>query len=175
VQGDVNQDFLGFGKGLMHKFGIPAARAQEFVNEYTNFTAAQQAAEAQRQDAVINEIKTREGAAFDAKVAKGQQVVKALQLPAQLLGQIEQNIGTGPMLQLFMALGSKAGEGSFLPASGGAQPLDPSQMAPNDAQREIDRLLQDEKFSTAYYGAQEPGHAEALKQMEALYAARSRR
>ena len=170
----VNGEFLTFGRSLMHKFGVPAERAQEFVDDYLGYSQKAAAAESARQEQVITEIKQREGAAFDQKVARGQEAVRKLGLSAEVLGGVEKQLGTGPMLQLFMALGSKLAEGSFVPASGSA-PVDPSQMSADQAKTEIDRLQADETFSKAYYDAQHPEHATALKRMEALYAARSRR
>lgn len=174
-EGQVNGEFLTFGRGLMHKFGVPAERAQEFVNDYMAYEQKTAAAEGQRQEQVITEIKQREGAAFESKVARGQEAVRKLGLSAELLGSVEKQLGTGPMLQLFMALGSRISEGQFLTGGGGGAAPDPAQMNAAQATAEINRLQADDAFSKAYYDAQHPEHGSALKKMEALYAARSRR
>lgn len=59
-------------------------------------------------------LKDKYGADYDSKIAKGSTVIKNLGLTTEALGQIEQQIGTGAFVDLFISIGEKIDEGAFI-------------------------------------------------------------
>lgn len=168
-----DEKFTKFGTTLFHEMGLSPANAQKAVDKWNAFVQ-EQTGGALQQSQQQNEtemlaLETKWGDKLDEYKAAGQRVVKSLGLDAATIDKIEGSIGTAAVVGLLANLGMKAGEATW--AGGGAptDPNDPSGMTPQAAQAKITQLQGDAAFQTRYMNRMDPGHAEAVKTMEALF------
>jgi len=66
-----------------------------------------------KMEAEVQALKNKYGTEFDAKITKGKKVVSDLGLSNEALSQIEKETGSTAMVDLFIRLGDKIGEGTF--------------------------------------------------------------
>jgi len=78
----------------------------------------------------------------------------------------ETGLGNHPeMLRVFAKVGEKLGEDSLIVGSG----LGANQMSPEQARTEIQNRYSDKEFSKAYRDNREPGHRQAMQDMDKLF------
>lgn len=176
---------VDFAKKLAFLWGVPKAKFQDGINEWQKFSAEQKAsmetASKLANDAAVTEFKTKKGeAVYNAEIAAGQNVVKALKAKGSIsqatLEAVEKNIGTIALLELLCGVGAGMKEGGTLGLSTTqVAPTDPSQMSKEQATAEINRLQGDTEFLAKYQTATHPEHAAAVERMKLLFEAQARR
>lgn len=182
---DTTPELQNFARSFFHSMGIPpsqAPRALELWNNFAKQSNEQFAAKlTEMGNQAVAALKTEYGDQFDGFVKEGKAGVAKLGLKPEELKRIEAVAGTGPMLKLFAALGKAMGGGAASGdplagggGQGGAGGGNPAQMTPQQANAEIKRLEGDADFQKKYWSATEPGHAEAVERMNALYMAASK-
>jgi hypothetical protein len=148
-----------------HALGLPQRQAEGILK----FHAAQQAAaREQLQTLGVNSLTEEWGAAFDDRVKVA---VKAAELyGGPELMQVLKDTGLGyhpAIVRAFAKVGMEITEPGELRGGSGGQRTG-GRLAPAEAQAEIGKLYQSAEFTKAYYDRDNPGHAEAVRRMEAL-------
>ena len=171
IEGDPRM--IKFAQELAFNLGIHPKRAQELVvNPWQQFAAEMNAASVQEANAKneqeANAVRTKWGANFESLRAGGERVAKSLKLDPATLTAIEAHIGAAPLMDLFAQLGKLSAEGGMIGGAGGNS-TDPVNMTPEQVQQKINEKMADAQFQTAYRDRQNPGHARAVEEMEALH------
>jgi hypothetical protein len=167
-----------FGKKIAYELGLSPKLAETVLaSKWNEFVAAQntQGAETDRvaNEQVIADLKTNWKGDFDANLAAGNRVVKALEKAGfanEDIAKLEQHVGVATVVKLMATIGKMTGEAGFMEQTPGGSFRDPSQLSPEQAKGEIERLTSDKDFQTRYLTKTDAGHEQALKHMEALYA-----
>jgi hypothetical protein len=167
-----------FGKQIAYELGLSPKLAETVLaSKWNNFVKAQNtsSAEADRvaNEATIAELKSTWQGDFDANLAAGNRVLKSLEkagFSTQDMASLEQNIGVAAVVKLMATIGKMTGEAGFMDNQSPGGFRDPSQLSPEQAKGEIERLTGDKDFQEKYLKAADPGHANAVKHMESLYA-----
>lgn len=169
--------FVEFGTKALHKIGASPKEAQEFVNEWNAFVGAQTAealaAEQAANEAEVTALETKYGPRLTELQTAGGRVVQALGLDQQMVDKLQDKVGYGAVMELFIALGTKITESNSSWLKGGGAPPananDPSTMTPQAAQARISQLQGDADFQVKYTTRNHPEHEWAVSQMEALH------
>jgi len=163
-----------FGKNLFHEMGLSNDRAQKAADKWNEFVAAQEAQflaeDKKRNDEALDALTSKWGPELEQNKAAGKRAVEALGLSADLISQIEQNIGSAPVVELLAAIGRKSDEGGFTSGAGKYDPNNPETMTKQQATARIAELQGDADFQKKYGDKAHPEHAEAVKLMERLFA-----
>lgn len=165
---------------VLHQAGLTQRQVAAIVPKWNEMQAAAAAAQAQQTKTEIAEADAalgREwGAAKDAKLGLAREAIdffagelklgdglkKALERP----GPDGKPIGNDPAFaRLFAYLGENMKEDGLIGKGGASDAL----FSPNEALQQIAGLQGDEKFMRAYLKKTDPGHADAVKRMQALY------
>jgi hypothetical protein len=180
-----NDNFKKFAKGFLHKAGVPKALVQPLLAEWGKFAietnTMAEVGQKKMNDDAVTAMKTRLGAdVFTAKTALAQNVFKVMQangsISKETLAAVEANIGAAPLLELMFAIGQGMKEGAVIGNGGNtATPTDPSQMTPEQADAEIQRLTKDADFQKKYTDKRAEGHDVAVERMKMLFEAKVRR
>lgn len=173
---EVDKDLEALGRNIFHKLGVPTAKAQEAIDMWNEAVGKKiqgntEAARVANETELADLAKTW-GADLEKNRAAGERVMKALNLDAAFMAKIEGQIGSAAVVELLAKIGRKSDEGSFKAGEENppVNPNDPSTMNGEQAQARIKELQQDTTFMAKYSDKNNPGHADALKMMEALYA-----
>lgn len=163
---------LAFDLGVSPKMAesVLAAKWNKFVGELDAEEA--QAAKTRNEQYIAN-LKTQWGGEYETNLAQGNRVMEALKkngMSDEDFAAIEAAVGVPQVVRLLATLGKLTGEAGFIGSGGGGGNADVASMSPEQATAEINRLNNDAAFQKQYTGKNEPGHADAVKRMEALYA-----
>lgn len=156
----------------LHEAGVPKRQAQLIASKWNEFSAAleeQQAKDFQAQtERDYAALKGEWGAAAAQNEEMARRAVaqfgQEAGLDAEGLTKLEKAIGTGPMLKLFNAIGSKFAEGTFV---GGNAPAG-YKMTPAQAQAEITKKFSDTEFMDRYMNQDEKIRKVAIEEMAEL-------
>ena len=168
-----------FGKKIAFELGLSPKLAETVLaSKWNEFVQGrnQQTAETDRQanETTITELKANWKGDFDANLAAGNRVLKALEKAGFSnadMAKVEQHIGVAEVVKLMATIGRMTGEGAFMDnMQPGGSFRDPGQLSPEQAKGEIERLNADKDFQTKYLTKTDQGHEQAVKHMEALYA-----
>lgn len=170
----VDENMMKFGKDLFHEMGLNNKQAQAAMDKWNKFAAAAGGAsvEADRiaNDKAVDALMASYGEEGKKNQAAGERVTRALGLSADNLAKIESAIGGAAMIDLFVRIGQKSGEGGLKGGSETVQdPNDVTLLTPAQAQTKIESLQGNPEFMKKYNDKQHPEHATALAQMEALF------
>jgi hypothetical protein len=169
-----DETMLKFGKDLFHQMGLSNEAAQRSAKTWNDFVVEQNtAAETKRVDdnaADLDALVVEWGADLDANKAAGQRVVASLGMSDDDMAKLDGAMGTATVVRLLASIGRKSDEGGFTAGSQNGDPNDPSTMTKEQAQAKISALGSDAEFQKAYTDNKHPGHLDAVKRMEALYA-----
>lgn len=175
---NVSEPMVQFGREMFHKIGVPANQAQAALNMWESFIGEQNRTATSKLEkdntAEVQAIKDRLGAGADEFLAGGKRTVQAMGLSDASLARLEDAAGAGAVVELMGIIGKGLSEGNFTPG-GGSGGIDAHLATPEAAQAEINRLQGDGEFGKKYRDAKHPEHGEALKRMEALFAAVSKK
>ncbi len=165
---------VGFAQSLAYDLGVPPKRAQELIvdkwQQFAKTTNEKAHADSVAANAAEAEtVKTKWGANFDTFLAAGQRAAKSLGLDAAELAKIEGAIGAAPMMNLFALLGQKSAEGG-LPSGDPSRAADPSNMTPQAAQAEAERMRADPAINKILMDKTDPQHANMVAKLEQLHA-----
>lgn len=167
-----------FASGLAFKLGLsPKAAESIMATEWNSFVGKMNAQTAQKAEAdnaaTLAALKTEWKGDFQANMARGQQVLNALDKQGFTqadLASVERSIGVPAVVKLLATIGKLSGEGNFMDNSGGGGGgNDPSTMTPEQAKNEIIKLKGDKDFQKAYMTAEDPGQKAAAERMKKLY------
>lgn len=166
----VDDGLMGFARGAFHKAGLNNAQAQELADDWNAFQADQYKAFTDQNAKEVTDLETRWGADLEKNKAAGQRVLQALGLGEDVMARFENSVGDAAVIETLAMIGRKADEGGLMVPNSGDNPDDVTQMTKEAAQSEITKLSADDDFQKAYTDMKHPGHAEAVKRMEALFA-----
>ena len=174
---DADPGMVDFGKSLAFKLGLsPKAVESIMVTEWNNFVTKMNQTGVQQQEQTNNqalaEIKATWKGDYAANLARGQQVLQALDKAGFSdadLASVEKAVGIPAVVKLLATIGKLSGEGNLMSTGGGGGQTDPASMTPEQAKSEITRLTADKDFQKTYMGEHEPGHKDAVTRMEVLY------
>jgi hypothetical protein len=170
---EADAGMLAWAKPAFHEAGLTPKQAQILSDKWNAYAAqtAQQSTEADAtaNQAALDKLNAEWGADLDKNREAGKRAMQALGVDADLVSAIEQNIGSAPIVKLLALIGRKADEGGFI-GSQNADPNNPDTMTKEQANARITQLQGDPEFMRKYTTANDPGHAEALKTMERLFA-----
>jgi hypothetical protein len=159
---------------LFHKAGLTSQQAQAVAagwDEVANARVAEVIEQAEQENTqALQELQQRWGANLEANKAAGRRVIDALQLSEDLMQKVENAMGVAPVVELLAAIGTKAGEGSLLSSDTGGDPNNPDTMSKDQATAKITELQGDADFQKKYTDANHPGHRDAVRLMERLFA-----
>lgn len=169
----VSEPMVEFSRKMFHEIGVPANQAQKALQMWENFIGEQNAtlnsaSEALNQ-AQVDAVKASLGSGADDFFANAKRAVIAMGLSNDALAKLEAAAGAGAVVELMGKIGKGLKEGAFTPGVGGG--ADDALTSPEAAQTEINKLQGNKEFLDKYTNKQHPEHTEALKRMEALFAA----
>lgn len=163
-----NEKFGEWFSKTAHELGLNRNQAEALFKKYDEFAGAEQAqTEAQlkaESDKLINDLKTKWGAAHDQNLAVAKQAATQFGIDADMLNKMESSLGFAKTMEFLHSVGSKIGEPSF--ESG--KPLKAAvQLTPAQARERINQLIQDKDWSAKYVngGVQEREEMERLNKM----------
>jgi hypothetical protein len=165
-----------FAKTLAYDLGLTPKEAQVMAAKYDAFAGTHFAEKANADkaanEAAISALETswKTKGELEPMKAAGLRAIQGLGLQEATLQKIEGQIGHAAVIELLALVGSKAGEGGSFKSDGGTGGNDNPMASPEAAKAEIDRLGNDAVFQKAYTTKNDPGHIDAVKRMEALYA-----
>jgi hypothetical protein len=175
----VAEDVVTASRSAFHEAGLTPRQAQIMAKHMQTVAGKQaEAAAGQKAQSTAEEVAAlqqewngQNGAgSWDQNIAAGQQAFRALGLDSGTVDAIEGQMGFAPLMKLMAAIGrGMPGEG-VVPGGQGGGNADPSQMTPQMAQAEIDRLHADKDFQEKYLNNMNPEHKAAVQRMSALYA-----
>lgn len=170
----VDEAFLKWGKEAFLKHGVTPTQAKGLADDWNTYVAERNgtALEADRaaNERDLNDLQTRWGNELEQNKAAGNRAVKALGLSNQLIERIEANIGSAAIVELLATIGRKSDEGGFMNGNNSGDPNDPANMSKEQASARIKELQGDAEFGKKYTDPKHPGHADAVKMMERLFA-----
>lgn len=168
----ITDDDSKFVKSLFHEAGLTKKQAEQVYGKYLGRQAEQykKAQDDYRQAVQVQEQRMRQqyGDQYDVKVAMARNMVNALGGSdfANFLNQT--GLGDHPQLvNIFIRLGELAASDPVIRDKFASQGHTGSK---DEAMTEIAKLNADPNFMKAYTTADDPGHVDAVKRMERLYA-----
>lgn len=170
----VNDAMVEFARTTFHEAGLTPSQAQLVADKWNEFTAQQsegfQAQITEQNDTELKALEAKWGADLDKNTAAGRRAVEALGLDAELIGKVEQNIGSAAVVELLATIGRKSDEGGFATSAQGGDPNNPDAMSKEQASAKITELQSDQEFQKKYTDANHPGHKDAVDFMQRLFA-----
>lgn len=164
-----------FARTAFHEAGLTPRQAQLVADKWNAYVAEQsqqgQQQSTQQNDQEIAALETKWGGNLEKNKAAGQRAMQALGLSPELVTRVENQIGTAAIVELLAAIGSKAGEGSFVNnGNGQGDPNDPANMTKEQAQARVAALQADPAFQLKYTDKKHPEHESAVRMMVGLFA-----
>lgn len=164
-----SDEFAGAYRAAAHANGLTAKQAAAmhdwFVKSTIDAEQAKGAQAAESGKALDTELRTKWGAAYDAKVAAGKRAAKAF-APADVLDKLEASIGSPALMEMFANIGEKMGEDGLVGTGSGGVTLTPQQaqaeIAKMDAQMNDPKGPAMDKFH--------PEHEAWIRRREQLFA-----
>jgi hypothetical protein len=164
-------------KELLHKLGATPDKAQEVYSEWVAMEQELMALEkTQYQEENTKalealEQKWKAQGNLQGMQKAGQTAAQALGYTAEEIDQLSDVLGDARVVDLFARIGSAVPEGKFKDGgTNNADPSNPETMTPDQAKEAIATLRSDAEFNKKLNDKNEPGHEDALKRLEKLYA-----
>ena len=168
---DYDADMEASMKKIMHAAGLTQRQAAAVYNGYMEYTLDKHQTASNddqtTQAGWYEQLQKEFGKAFDESIDLSQRA--ALEYGGQeFLTWLDQSgMGNHPMMvKMFAAIGKQMSEGKIE----GDSSRNDFALTPAAAEREINRLNQDENFMKRYLSSDQPGHKEAVEQMQKLFA-----
>jgi len=172
VQAD--EGMMQFARSAFHEAGLTPAQAQLVADKWNEFAAQQsegfQTQITEHNDQELQALQTKWGGDLEKNKAAGQRAVQALGLDAELIGKVEQQIGSAAIVELLATIGRKSDEGGFTTSPQGGDPNNPDTMTKEQASAKITELQVDQEFQKKYTDRNHPGHKDAVDLMQRLFA-----
>lgn len=170
---EVNEDFQGFAKDMFHKAGLTSRQAAAVTEEYNNYLAEQHQAQQEKLQAQFTEehetLKREWGNGYDRQLRVAQQAAEQLGIEADQIDQLEQTMGFAGTMKLFSKIGRAFGEDGFVDPETGDRGFN-NQMTPAEAKAAYGKFLSDDGNRAALMNKNHPGHTEAMKEKNRLFA-----
>ncbi len=161
--------FTDWAKGTFHKLNLTSEQGQKIVQQFQEFTSAQETeakaqytADIQKQNATLQK---EWGAAYNQNVARAQQAYRTFGLQDNAVKALETAIGFDGVMKFMHSLGEKIGEHSFVAGDGAQTFGEGSVLTPDQARSKIDALKMDGSFRDRYL----KGDVKARAEMERLH------
>tara|TARA_R100001594_G_scaffold52626_1_gene86156 strand:- start:15246 stop:16103 length:858 start_codon:yes stop_codon:yes gene_type:complete len=170
IVGDDPEGTLDGYKEFAHHHGLTQSQAESILNLYGEIQEdeAREYQEAQRQLDINGQIELQKewGKNFDGKMDMASRAFAEFSTTELKKMMDETGLGNHPeMLRVFAKVGERLGEDSLIVGSG----LGANQMSPEQARTEIQNRYSDKEFSKAYRDNREPGHRQAMQEMDKLF------
>ena len=170
----VDDGMMQFARSTFHEAGLTPAQAQLVADKWNEFAAQQgegfQTQITEQNDQELQALQTKWGGDLEKNKAAGQRAVQALGLDAELIGKVEQQIGSAAVVELLATIGRKSDEGEFTISPQGGDPNNPDTMSKEQAAGKIAELQADQEFQKKYTDRNHPGHKDAVDLMQRLFA-----
>lgn len=170
----VDDGMMQFARSAFHEAGLTPAQAQLVADKWNEFAAQQgegfQTQITEQNDQELQALQTKWGGDLEKNKAAGQRAVQALGLDAELIGKVEQQIGSAAIVELLATIGRKSDEGGFTTSPQGGDPNNPDTMTREQASAKITELQADQEFQKKYTDRNHPGHKDAVDLMQRLFA-----
>jgi len=160
-----NEAFTKWYTETAHKLGLNRNQAEALFKSYDEYSKAEITAfEAQQKAAnekLVNELKTKWGAAYDQNVSVAKQAAVQFGVDEAMVTKLESVLGFQKTMEFFNAIGSKIGESEFVegkPASANKA------YTPEGAKAKINDLMNDKDFVRKYID----GDQQSRQEMERL-------
>lgn len=164
------EEFTKTFRPILHGLGLNQAQVTQLTtawNAYmkTTVEAGDRAQEQQEQLDLQNLHREWPGETFTQREEMARRAVREFVNPlvggdqakaGELLGNIEDAIGTANFLKLFSGIGEKVGEGTFI----GSNKPSTFGMTPAAAKSQLDQNMQDKDWATAVYNKKQPQYGE---------------
>ena len=163
-----NEKFGEWFSKTAHELGLNRNQAEALFKKYDEFAGAEQSqTEAQlkaESDKLINDLKTKWGAAHDQNLNVAKQAATQFGIDADMLNKMESSLGFAKTMEFLHTVGSKLGEPSF---EAGKPLRNDVQLSPSQAKERISQLILDKDFSNKYVngGVQEREEMRRLNEM----------
>ena len=170
IVGDDPEGTLDGYKEFAHHHGLTQSQAESILNLYGEIQEdeSREYQEAQRQLDINGQIELQKewGKNFDGKMDMASRAFAEFSTPELQKMMDETGLGNHPeMLRIFAKVGERLGEDSLIVGAG----LGANQMSPEQSRTEIQNRYSDKEFSKAYRDNREPGHRQAMKDMDKLF------
>ncbi len=151
---------------MFHEIGLSKAQAKTLIDR-THTTAQEKASVlAERQVSQnreeLTELKSEWGVAYDQRLQIVDKAADQFNISQEDLGTLRSTLGLKRTLNLLHDIGSKLGEDSFVPSSGGQR--GPERLSPAAATEKLKMLKGDAEWVNRYYNLDK----EAMKEHDAL-------
>jgi len=150
-----------------HKLGLNRNQAEALFKSFDEY-AKVEATEVETQhkakaDQMVNELKTKWGAAYDQNLTVAQSAAKQFGITSEQVAQLESVMGFQPVMELLNNIGAKIGEPDFVGGTG-AKGFGTKVLPPAQAKEKINQLMQDTEWFNRYYN----GDVQAKQEFENL-------
>lgn len=143
-----NEDQYNWYKDAAHKIGLSDAQTSALGQAWDERSAEMFKSDVDSSETQMQAIKDKLGDDYDAKIAAGKSVVAGLGLSDKALANIEGQIGTTDVVDLFVRIGEKVGEGAF--NNGLADPDSNIRLTKEQALEKVESFNNDEKLQKLY-------------------------
>lgn len=168
---EVNEDARKKLFQAAYSMGLNKQQAARLYRHYAESVgeAAKQSQEAaqQRREAALNQLKSEFGEAFDQNIAMAQNAIRELGGEELLNSLVESGYADDPAMVRFAHNVGRMLATDEITGGGRNQGF---VLSPDDARRKINSMLGDETFQRVYRDKNHPGHAEAVREMQEMYA-----
>lgn len=114
-------------------------------------------------------LKTEWGAAFDANLQVAQEATKKMGWTKDQVDAMQIALGYDGVMKLAYDIGKKAGEGTFVNGdNGGRSGTGSDAMTPEQAKKELEKLMGDDEFKKAWMDKNHPKHQWAMDKKSQL-------
>ncbi|RJO61602.1 MAG: hypothetical protein C4542_06065 [Dehalococcoidia bacterium] len=162
--------FTEWARGTFHKSGLTDVQAKSLAGEYQAYAkqvSERRAAEmADKMAAEHESLKKEWGAKYEHNVGVAKRAAAAFGVPPEVLDTLQQAIGFAGVMKFMATVGAKMGEDTF--EEGGDKGGGFGLLSPAEAKAELDRLMSDKDFKTAWLDKNHPRHAEMMERKARL-------
>lgn len=159
-----------FGKAA-HEVGLNANQAGKLFKDFSEFSAAQDeadavAAQAER-EVEMTQLRKEWGGAYDDKVSLAKAAVGQFGVSPEVLESMEKAMGDAGLIRHFAAIGERLGEHNFVDNGDNKGVANGMSLSPAQAKNQVNELLGDPSFKARY----QRGDEDAVKRISDLMAA----
>lgn len=162
--------FVEWAKDTFHGLNLTKDQAVKLVEKFGEFAQGKDTTSKEQYktqvDAQELNLKKEWGQAFDQNISNAQRAVQKFGVPKEAIDSLEKTMGFDGVMKFFNNIGSRIGEGNFVPSnaqngSGFGNQL----LTPEQAKSQIEALKKDPDFSAKYV----KGDVEARQRMTNLH------
>jgi len=163
-----DENFTKWYKETAHELGLSRKQAETLSAKWNEFVGKGHKefsdAEAHKAQADAEALQKKWGQAHAQNLNIAKQAANAFGVKPEVIDKIEKDIGYTGVMELFHAIGSKMGEGTFVSGDGGGKNFS-GLLSPEAAKSRVKSLMSDSDFSRRYLA----GETAAVQEMDRLH------